>query len=207
MTDLEALFAKLAELSEKERLDPSLVPPPYSLRHIPHEPFQDWLARLTPHRREKAEVLLAIFQALGAQEGEMWVHSEISENIPQLSRFLLLRSIWKDAVHYWLKPGALESELKSLDWIDQYEPLDGIQAAAQALFDSGVDRDLLAKFAAFIAAMAANSVVSVLDGYDDFPLNAPGFVIHEHDGNGEPTDFNIDGLHESFFDPDVSRLP
>ncbi|MEO8610688.1 MAG: hypothetical protein ABI690_22515 [Chloroflexota bacterium] len=206
MAELETLFAKLAELSEKERLDPTLVPAPYSLPNIANEPFQDWLARLTPHRREKAEVLLAIFQAFGAQEGEMWVHSEINENIPQLSRFLMLRSIWKDA-HYWLEAGVLESELKNLDWADTFEPLVGIKQAAKQVMESGLSRDVLAKFACYIATITANNITFELDGYQHLPPNAPGFVIQERDGNGELTGYNVDGLHESFFDTDVARLP
>jgi hypothetical protein len=205
MADLQALFAKLAELSEKERLDPTLVPAPYSASPV-QGVLEDWLAALTPHRREKAETLLAIFQALGAQEGEMWVRSEISENIPQLSRYLLLRSIWKDAVHPWLQPGYVERELQNTDWLAGLEPLIDIESTADQILQSGLDQQVLAKFACFVAALTANMIASTLDGYNDLPLNAPAFVIQETNGSDELTGYQIDGLHESFLDPDVSLL-
>jgi len=39
--------------------------------------------------------LTALFKKLGAQDPAAWAHSQISEKIPQLARFLFLREAWK----------------------------------------------------------------------------------------------------------------
>lgn len=43
--------------------------------------------------------LTALFRKLGARDPAAWVRSQISENIPQLARFLFLRQAWKLVVN------------------------------------------------------------------------------------------------------------
>ena len=43
--------------------------------------------------------LVAILQALGAEDAEGWADSQLNEDIPQLARFLFLRSAWKHVLN------------------------------------------------------------------------------------------------------------
>jgi hypothetical protein len=42
--------------------------------------------------------LTELFRKLGAQEPESWAHSQITEGIPQLLRYLFLRQAWRKVV-------------------------------------------------------------------------------------------------------------
>lgn len=42
--------------------------------------------------------LTELFRKLGAQEPESWAHSQITEGIPQLLRYLFLRQAWRNVV-------------------------------------------------------------------------------------------------------------
>jgi hypothetical protein len=44
--------------------------------------------------------LIALFERLGAHDAARWAHSEITEGIPQLARFLFLRQAWKKLIRY-----------------------------------------------------------------------------------------------------------
>jgi len=46
--------------------------------------------------RDAVAALRTCFEALGADDPEGRAVSEITENIPQLARFLALRSVWPD---------------------------------------------------------------------------------------------------------------
>ncbi|MCM0674467.1 hypothetical protein NCC78_07165 [Micromonospora phytophila] len=57
--------------------------------------WDEWLATLSPDVRESAVSLAERFKELGALDPESWARSEISENIPQLARFMVLRALWR----------------------------------------------------------------------------------------------------------------
>src|SRR5688572_3767495 len=66
-------------------------------------PFEEWLAVLAPSERQRALELLDKFNALAARDAELWVRSEISEDIPQFARYLVLRSLWPDHIDPWAR--------------------------------------------------------------------------------------------------------
>jgi hypothetical protein len=58
----------------------------------------EWLATLPPDVRDSAVSLAERFKELGALDPEEWARSEISENIPQMARFMVLRALWREAI-------------------------------------------------------------------------------------------------------------
>jgi hypothetical protein len=144
--------------------------------------WDEWLATLPLDVRDSAISLAARFEELGAPDSEVWVRSEISENIPQLARFMILRSLWREAISPWMDVGALND-----------------LAAARRLIDAGADPHdvlLVARAGAYDAVAAA---VGVLDegGDPDAGENAPGWHLVETDAECNPTGRDIGGLHES----------
>lgn len=69
--------------------------------------WDEWLATLPKDKQDVAGELRERFEELGAEDPEGWTRSEISENIPQLARFLVLRTIRRQAVDSWARAGAL----------------------------------------------------------------------------------------------------
>ncbi|MFL5733184.1 MAG: hypothetical protein ACJ78Q_08285 [Chloroflexia bacterium] len=44
----------------------------------------------------KAERMITLMEALGAEDAEDWVRSEINEGIPQMATFILVHGLWKN---------------------------------------------------------------------------------------------------------------
>ena len=65
--------------------------------------YEQWYASLSSGEREKADALLSKLRTLGAAHPEDWVRSEVSEDIAQLIRFLVLRTIWPGLVDSWTR--------------------------------------------------------------------------------------------------------
>ena len=64
---------------------------------------------MNDHDRTAANALRDRFLELGADDPDMWALSEISQDIPQLARFLALRHVWPDMINSYADSGALES--------------------------------------------------------------------------------------------------
>src|SRR4051812_13061607 len=99
------------------------------------------------------------FKELGAQDPKEWARSEISDNIPQLARFMVLRALWREGISPWMDAGALREV-----------------AAARRLIDAGADPHdvlLVARAGAYEAVAAA---VHILDegGDPDARESDPG---------------------------------
>ncbi|WP_091307690.1 hypothetical protein [Micromonospora chersina] len=149
----------------------------------------EWLATLPPDVRDSAVSLAERFKELGAQDPEEWARSEISENIPQLARFMVLRALWREVISPWMDASALSDV-----------------AAAQRLIDAGADPHdvlLVARAGAYEAVVAA---VCVLDeGRDpDAREGDPGWHLIETDADCNPTGREVGGLHESLGETDRS---
>ncbi|WP_433652063.1 hypothetical protein ACQP2C_06200 [Micromonospora zamorensis] len=150
--------------------------------------WDEWLATLPLGVRESAVSLAERFKELGALDPESWARSEISENIPQLARFMVLRALLREAISPWMDATAL-----------------GDVAAAQRLIDAGADPHdvlLVARAGAYEAVAAA---VLVLDGGGDPKAGEddPGWHLVETDGECNPTGREIGGLHESLPESDL----
>ncbi|MGW7553895.1 hypothetical protein [Streptomyces rimosus] len=63
--------------------------------------WQKWLDSLDVSRRAAADSLRAQFSALGVTDPADLVKSEVIEGVPQLARFVLLRSLWHGAIDGW----------------------------------------------------------------------------------------------------------
>lgn len=151
--------------------------------------WREWLATLPSDVRDSAVSLAEKFKELGAQDPEEWARSEISENIPQLARFMVLRALWREAISPWMDASALSDV-----------------AAAQRLIDAGADPHdvlLVARAGAYEAVVAA---VCVLDegGDPDAREGDPGWHLIETDAECNPTGREIGGLHESLGETDPS---
>lgn len=150
------------------------------------QPYDEWLATLSKPDRRRADALLQQLKQVGAPEPETWMRSEVTDNIPQLTRYLVLRHLWND-INEW------------------QESLDNFESARQLLAD-GADAAVLARFA---RAVAYDSVFFVLDtideGYDpDAPEDFPGWKLVETNAQGKPTGRDVGGLHENLLSLDPS---
>ncbi|MFF4653607.1 hypothetical protein [Streptomyces sp. NPDC001380] len=151
--------------------------------------WKSWLSGLAPSKRTAAQALRTQFEALGAADASDWARSQIEEDQPHLARFVLLRSLWRDAIDGWAVPGALEQV-----------------AAARRLLDAGADRNDLALLARAVAHEAVFAVVDQLDHGAD--VNVPGvevgWVVMESGEDGTPTGRPLAGLHEDVLTMDPS---
>jgi hypothetical protein len=148
-----------------------------------------WLSGLAPSKRAAAESLRTQFEALGATDAPDWARSEIDENLPQLARFVLLRSLWRGAIDGWAGAGALEQV-----------------AAARRLLDAGADRDDLVLLARAVAYEAVFAAVDELDCGGDVDVAGMdvGWVVMESGEDGSPTGRLLSGLHEDLLTMDPS---
>lgn len=155
----------------------------------PQAAWQEWLNSLDVPRKAAAEPLRAQFSALGVTDPLDLIKSELMEDIPQLARFVLLRSLWHGAINGWGEPGSLD-QLPS----------------AQRLLAAGADqKDLVC----LVRAVAYEAVFATLDELDTGgDVNASGveagWVVMESGEDGSPTGRALSGLHEDLLTMDPS---
>ncbi|MES9537604.1 hypothetical protein [Actinomadura sp. NPDC000600] len=145
--------------------------------------WDQWLAGLPTQQRAAAIALRDRFAQVGADGPEEWAMSEVSEDIPQLAGFLLLRRLWDEVLDGWGSPGAVEN----------------VPAAAR-LLAAGAERDdivLTMQAAAFEAVFGTLLVIddSSATTPDDQPY--PGWSLHETDSTDQDTGRRLGGLYES----------
>ena len=126
---------------------------------------------------------------LGAPDPESWARSEVNGDVAQQARFLVLRPIWADAI----------DPLGTEDVIRRHP-------AGARLLDAGTAP---ADLATLLRAVAYETAFYVLDRIDaggdlDAPEDAPGWLLMETNGDGEPTGRGVGGLHESILSLDPS---
>jgi hypothetical protein len=182
-------FRKLAE-TEPYRL---AVPKLSLTARLYSDQMSSWtdaLATMNAENRAAAIMLHDRFALLGAADAEEWALSEISENIPQLARFLALRRIWPDLIDAWAAPDALESS-----------------PAAARLLAHGADRQDLVRLSRLSAYETAFALLARLtaQGHDELaPGPAPGWRLMETAPQGELTGRTVASLHESLLSLDPS---
>lgn len=169
--------------------------------------FEDWLAALPEDERQKALDLVRALKELGAQDAEGWARSEVSENIPQLTRFLLLRRIWPDFINIW--------SFKTEEWVHRQiaaaeKSPNGhfadAGAALKRMVEAGVAANDIASLVRMVAYETAFNVMHLIDeGHDaEASEQSPGWILMETNTSGEITGRDVGGLHESLLTMDPS---
>ncbi|GAA2738666.1 hypothetical protein [Actinocorallia aurantiaca] len=151
--------------------------------------WEHWLSTLPQDERSALIALRDHFAGLGADAPEDWAQSEISEGIPQLARFLILRRLWDEGINGWEQPGAIEN-----------------LPAARRLLEGGADRTDLINTMRASAFEAIFIAIGILEGHSQDPDNAmlPGWCLQETDPKGHPTGRRIGGLYEDLRGTDPS---
>jgi hypothetical protein len=144
--------------------------------------WDEWLATLPKDKQDAAGELRDRFEGLGAEDPEGWTRSEISENIPQLVRFLILRTILRQAVDSWARAGALTTI-----------------PAAQRLLAAGADPGDLLGLVQSTVHDTVFAVLECLDGGRDTEASEehPGWSLVEVGGAHAGPSRRIEGLHEA----------
>jgi hypothetical protein len=167
--------------------------------------FEEWLATLTSSNRQKAFELLSKFHALGADDPETWVRSEVSEDLAQFTRYLVLRGIWPDHVASWARIPEewTERVTKAADTQPNSHFADAGRAVSRVLA-AGVSATDLGAIARMIAFETASGVLNRIDeGHDPAAGDdAPGWILMETDADGIPTGRPVGSLHEEVLSMD-----
>ncbi|MFF8535100.1 hypothetical protein ACN6K9_004078 [Streptomyces sp. SAS_267] len=155
----------------------------------PQSAWQEWLNGLDAPRRTAAESLRSRFRALGVADPVDLITSEVIDDLPQLTRSLLLRSLWKGAIDGWTDPGSLDQ-----------------LPAAQRLLAAGADREDLVRLVRAVAYEAVFATLEELDagGGAHGSEAEPGWVVMESGEDGTPTRRPLPGLHEDLLTMDPS---
>ena len=142
-------------------------------------------------KSEQREALQSSMREAGCVAPADWVASELSEDIPQFARFLLLKGVHEiaDDVDSAVAGGLWSNPDAERTW---------------ALLQAAVPPDALHSFLRAYAKAVGESIVMLLDyGMgNDAPDDAPGWLLMET-RDGETTGRSIEGLHEDY--PDFEK--
>lgn len=149
------------------------------------------------------EQLAALFRELGAQEPELWAHSQVSEGIPQLLRFLFLKSAWEnipnDGDTKWI-----DREIASAN-ANPDQPYAGLGLSLSRCRAMGVKDDDLTELARCLQAQMLFSIGYLIDGPSYLPkgIEDVSWGLFQVGEDGRPVGEQIADLHESVleFDP------
>ncbi|MGW3135030.1 hypothetical protein [Streptomyces sp. NPDC001139] len=155
----------------------------------PQAAWQEWLNDLDLPRKAAAESLRAQFSTLAVTDPLDLIKSEVVEDLPQLARFVLLRSLWHGAINGWAEPGLLD-QLPS----------------AQRLLAAGADQQDLLCLVRAVAYEAVFATLDELDAGGDANVSgvAAGWMVMESSEDGSPTGRALSGLHEDLLTMDPS---
>ena len=143
------------------------------------------------------EMLAELFRQLGAREPEQWARSQMSEGIPQLQRFLFLKSAWANVVR--------DGDSK---WIDDEihsskshpeRPFAGLGAGLERCRQLGVADRYLIEIARCLQVQMLFNISYLMDHPGDLPapLQDMCWGLFQVDDAGNPFGLQIAGLHES----------
>ncbi|WP_330460746.1 hypothetical protein OIB37_30035 [Streptomyces sp. NBC_00820] len=151
--------------------------------------WQEWLNSLDGPRKAAAESLRAQFSTLGVTDPLDLIKSEAMEDIPQLARFVLLRSLWRSAIDGWSDPGSLD-QLPS----------------AQRLLAAGTDREDLVRLVRAVAYETVFVTLDELDAGGDVNVSGveAGWTVTATGEDGSPAGRVLPGLHEDLLAMDPS---
>lgn len=195
--------------------------------------MSDALESLDGEQRRRAEELAEQFRAAGADDPEGWAASEVAEDIPQLARFLFLRSLWRGAGQWKLPPETWFAEMapqpavedaaiaeedddtptlvaSSSDGVvdeDGDPPFLAAEQAVRRILAAGVDPEDLKEVArAIFLHTAFDAVHTVDEGHDpEAGEEMPGWLLVEVGADLVLTGRVLPGLHEDLLttEPDA----
>jgi hypothetical protein len=144
----------------------------------PQHAWLEWLNSLDVPQKTAAESLRAQFGALGVTDPVNLIESEVMEDLPQLARFVLLRSLWHGAVDGWTEPGSLDQ-----------------LPAAQRLLAAGSDREDLVRLVRAVAYEAVFATLDELNAGGDVNVSGAeaGWVVMEPGEDGSPSGRALSG--------------
>jgi hypothetical protein len=144
----------------------------------PQHAWLEWLNSLDVPQKTAAEALRAQFGALGVTDPVNLIESEVMEDLPQLARFVLLRSLWHGAVDGWTEPGSLDQ-----------------LPAAQRLLAAGSDREDLVRLVRAVAYEAVFATLDELNAGGDVNVSGAeaGWVVMEPGEDGSPSGRALSG--------------
>lgn len=146
--------------------------------------------------------LTQLFEALGANGSAQWAHSQVHEGLPQLLRFLFLKSAWEkipvEGDTQWI-----ETEIKNAH-AHPNEPYAGLGRSLARCRAQGVSDADLNEMARCLKAEMLFAVSDLIDGPADLPesLEDVSWGLFQVDENGRPMGNQIAGLQESVLELD-----
>ena len=170
-----------------------------------HRP--ETLASLTDDQRAAYFRLVEQFTRLEADDPEGWALSEVTENIPQLARFLVLRHLWKNEIDKWTADSSwMQDAIRKVER-DPTGFFADAGLALRRLIAIGASTDDLARIARFVAYASVFDTLNAIDSGGDLELgdDYPGWTLVETTGVDETvTGRYVAGLHESLLSMDPS---
>jgi hypothetical protein len=165
-----------------------------------------WLESLDETARAQAEALIEQLRGLGCRDPELWARREYREHLPQVSRWLLLHSLWSVAIDAWRDSLLWADNLIEDSREDPDAPFAEAGRALQRLREAGASLDDIAELARFVAYESVFSAVHTLDeGYDtENDADIPGWALIERDPLGHVTGRALTRLHEDL--PGLERV-
>jgi hypothetical protein len=164
--------------------------------------FEQGIEHSMPIPTSKDE-LTKVFTELGASSPESWAKSQVEEGIPQLLRFLFLKSAWKYVVtegdSSWI-----EEQIKfARSW--PQGPYAGLGQALEKLRNQGVANEDLTAIARCLQAQMIFSLGYLLDAgpsEQTEEIQDVTWGLFQVDDDGHPFGPAISGLHESVLECD-----
>ena len=144
--------------------------------------------------------LTELFAKLGARNPEAWAHSQASEQLPQLARFLFLRQAWKLVVEdndwTWIEAQAS---------VEPSGPGGAIGAALMRLLARGGAEDDLTTVVRVMQWKLLSGLCYLLDdpGCVEAEVRDVAWRLFQVNENDEPMAV-ISGLHESVLETEPS---
>ena len=141
--------------------------------------------------------LAALFEQLGASDPRGLAHSQATEGIPQLHRFLFLKHAWARLInerdHTWIQR-EIDGAARSPD-----APYAGLGKALGRALSAGLSNTDLTEIARCLQGQALFAVACTLDGPEDLPpgLEDLDWGLFQIGKNGKPFGPQISALHES----------
>ena len=144
-----------------------------------------------------------LFRKLGARDPEQWASSQLSEGIPQLQRFLVLREVWKlvisDSDYHWMDAAIERAKERPR------EPFAGVGLALKRVLDGGATREDIIEIVRGEQVKLLFDLLCLIDGTGPKHLEdeVRGFDYRLFQTNhDESPDLLIGGLHESVLETD-----
>ncbi len=166
--------------------------------------YEEWFASLSQDEQAAANALVSKLRALGANEPELWVRSEMSEDIPQFARFLVLRHIWPALIDSWgREPDRWIGQAIEMAERNPKGHFADAGLALKRMRACGVSAEDIASVARMASYETAFGVLDLIDT-PDAPSDAPAWRLMEADRDGKLTGRHVAGLHEDILTMDPS---